>query len=72
MGPTEYAAQIARNVAAELTRQNLPGYLLAERVAMAQSTMQRRLIDGNFTVSELHRIAAELGTPTTALMQDVA
>lgn len=73
MGITDYATQIAQNVTAELKRQELPGYILAERVAMPQSTMQRRLKDGNFTVTELHRIAVALGTDAIALlMQDDA
>lgn len=65
------AERVGANVRAEMARQKTTQAALAERLAMKQQALSRRISGRTpFNVDELHRVAKALGVSTSALMVD--
>ena len=69
MGQPSFAVRIAHNITALLTERSLAAYTLADLSGIARTTMQRRLIDGEFTVNELVRVADVLDVDYLAILR---
>lgn len=72
MGHSNYAANVATGITELLTERKLATYTLADNAGIARTTMQRRLIDGEFTVTELQRIAAVLDVDVLTILEQPA
>ena len=69
MAHSNFAAIIAADITTKLTERDMAVYVLADKAGIARTTMQRRLIDGEFTPSELKRVAAVLGVDVLSIIE---
>lgn len=59
---------VAEVVIEKLREQDRTQVQLSELSGIPRTTLQRRLLDGDFTVSELSRVASVLGTTPDAIL----
>ena len=69
MGYSNYATKVAIGIMELLAERKIAAYTLADKAGIARTTMQRRLIDGEFTVTELQRIAVVLDVDVLTILK---
>lgn len=72
MSTDTYAAEVGRNVRAEMGRKRISMTELARRTGVSRSTLTHQIDNTRITVDNLQLIADALGTPTSKLLGEVA